>query len=54
MVDDHADKVFVDNIYLYFGQHIGRFGALAASDSFAGDEEADAVNIVGRHDTFGI
>jgi hypothetical protein len=50
LVDYDADKVLVYYFYLDFRHDVGGFGAVAVSASFAGQQEAEQMNVVRRHD----
>jgi hypothetical protein len=43
----------IDDPYLDFSRHVGGFGAVVASAGFAGQQEAEQVNIICRQDAGG-
>ena len=48
-----ADVVFVDDLHLDFGYDVGGFGAVVVSAAFAGQQEAEQMNVVRRENAGG-
>jgi hypothetical protein len=54
LVNYDADKVLVYYFYLDFRHDAGGFGAVVTPAGFSGQQEAEQVNVVRRHDACGI